>query len=30
MAFGQWLIAGALVAVVAGEPLVDAYVGWGA
>jgi leader peptidase (prepilin peptidase)/N-methyltransferase len=30
MPFGQWLIAGALIAVVAGEPLADAYVGLGA
>jgi leader peptidase (prepilin peptidase)/N-methyltransferase len=28
--FGQWLIAGALVAVVAGRPLLDAYLGVGA
>ena len=30
VAFGQWLIAGALVAVVAGEPILDAYLGRGA
>ncbi len=30
VAFGQWLIAGALVAVVAGEPILDAYFGRGA
>jgi leader peptidase (prepilin peptidase)/N-methyltransferase len=29
LAFGQWLLAGALVAVVAGDPLVDAYLGTG-
>jgi leader peptidase (prepilin peptidase)/N-methyltransferase len=30
LAFGPWLVAGALVAVVAGRPLVDAYLGTGA
>jgi leader peptidase (prepilin peptidase)/N-methyltransferase len=30
LAFGPWLIAGALVAVVAGRPLVDAYLSTGA
>jgi leader peptidase (prepilin peptidase)/N-methyltransferase len=30
LAFGPWLIAGALAAVVAGPPLVDAYLGTGA
>jgi leader peptidase (prepilin peptidase) / N-methyltransferase len=30
LAFGPWLIAGALAAVVAGRPLVDAYLGSGA
>ena len=30
LAFGPWLIAGALVAVVAGQPLVDAYLSTGA
>jgi len=29
LAFGPWLIAGALVAVVAGRPLVDAYLSTG-
>ena len=29
MAFGQWLIAGALLAVVAGDPLAAAYLGTG-
>lgn len=29
LAFGPWLIAGALAAVVAGEPVVDAYLGTG-
>jgi leader peptidase (prepilin peptidase) / N-methyltransferase len=29
LAFGPWLIAGALVAVVAGDPLAAAYLGWG-